>query len=41
MGEKVLAIDQQGKDAGEIARSLFGDPMLIELLTLGISLGEG
>ena len=35
MGEKVLALDQQGKDVGEIARALFGGPMLIELLTLG------
>jgi len=35
MGAKVLALDQQGIDVGEIARSLFGGPMLIELLTLG------
>ena len=35
MGEKVLALDQQGKGVGEIARSLFGGAMLVELLTLG------
>jgi hypothetical protein len=35
MGEKVLALDHRGKGVGEIARSLFGGPMLVELLTLG------
>ena len=35
MGEKVLALNQQGKGVGEIVRSLFGGPMLVEFLTLG------
>lgn len=35
MGDKVMDMDKQGLGIGEIARSLFGGPMLIELLTLG------
>jgi len=35
MGEKVLALNEQGKSVREIARSLFGGPMLVEILTLG------
>jgi glyoxylase-like metal-dependent hydrolase (beta-lactamase superfamily II) len=35
MGEKVLELNEQGKSVSEISRSLFGDPMLIEVFTLG------
>jgi len=35
MGDNVLALNEQGKSVKEIARSLFGGPMLVEILTLG------
>jgi glyoxylase-like metal-dependent hydrolase (beta-lactamase superfamily II) len=35
MGDKVLALNEQGRSVREIARSLFGGPMLVEILTLG------
>ena len=35
MGEKVLALHERGMSVAEIARQLFGGPMLIELLTMG------
>ena len=35
MGDKVLALNEQGRSVREIARFLFGGPMLVEILTLG------
>ena len=35
MGAKVLTLNAQGRSDREIARSLFGGPMLVEILTLG------
>ncbi len=35
MGARVLDLHQQGKEVGEIARIVFGGPMLIEMITLG------
>ncbi len=35
LGERVVALHQQGKSVSEIVRALCGGPMLIELVTLG------
>ena len=35
MGERVLALRQQGWSVGKIVREVCGGPMFIELLTLG------
>jgi glyoxylase-like metal-dependent hydrolase (beta-lactamase superfamily II) len=35
LGERVLALHQQGKGVSEIVRALCGGPMLIEFITLG------
>jgi len=35
LGEKVLALHQQGRGVREIVRALLGGPMLIEVITLG------
>ncbi|MBU0491010.1 MAG: MBL fold metallo-hydrolase [Chloroflexi bacterium] len=35
LGEKVLALDCQGRSVNHIVRELMGGPMLIELITLG------
>jgi len=35
MGAKVQTLNAQGRSDREIARSLFGGPMLVEILTLG------
>ncbi len=35
LGERVLALRQQGRSVDQIVHALLGDPMLIELITLG------